>query len=173
MFCPELTPKCLPSLYEARVEDGPGWRCSKIFTTRADSIFSQLNGRAVELCHRTRVGPQPSKCQFRSPPSKPNQPNRPPKLPLWCQMWWQQHWLHSPTTLTITCFSTSDWGWNTLFHCDKCLGHQCVLLQRSPIIIYLIVFHHVSVSNKSEKWLPSRGKPSHPTSHPPHQFCRT
>ena len=44
MFCPELTPKCLPSLYEGRVEEG-GHCCSKIFTATTDSIFSQLNGR--------------------------------------------------------------------------------------------------------------------------------
>ena len=49
------------SLYEGRVEGGT--RCSKIFTARTDSIFSQLNGREGArwggLWHVTRVGPLP------------------------------------------------------------------------------------------------------------------
>ena len=44
---------------------GHGWCCcSKIFTARTDSIFSQLNGRGLDECggfwHLTRVGPLPS-----------------------------------------------------------------------------------------------------------------
>ena len=54
MFCPELTPKCPTSLYEARVEGGEGDTAGvaplKIFTARTDSIFSQLNGRGLDEC---------------------------------------------------------------------------------------------------------------------------
>ena len=39
----------LASLYEARVDgEHVGWWCSKIFTARTDSIFSQLNGRGLD-----------------------------------------------------------------------------------------------------------------------------
>ena len=71
-FVPDLTPKCLRSILRGKGGDGGhGWQCSKIFTPRTDSIFSQLNGgRGVwdEIVgyaggmreggwHVTRVGP--------------------------------------------------------------------------------------------------------------------
>ena len=45
-FVPSWHQSVATSLYEGRVEGGT--RCSKIFTARTDSIFSQLNGRGLD-----------------------------------------------------------------------------------------------------------------------------
>ena len=68
------------SLYEGRVEGGT--RCSKIFTARTDSIFSQLNGRGLDeggfdMWH---VLVPAETCHCWSPPSKPNQTSQPVPL---------------------------------------------------------------------------------------------
>ena len=114
-FVPSWHQSVATSLYEGRVEGGT--RCSKIFTARTDSIFSQLNGRwgsmRGALTCDTCWSPAET-CHCWSPPSKPNQTSQP--VPL-CG-----HSIPSISPL-CSCISLSIWYFLVVYYDDIYLGY--------------------------------------------------